>query len=88
MFSGILPICDGEDGLAAVLGHEIAHNVARHAAERISQTYLALPVAYALSYVFDVSGGVSQTLLDYAFLRPGSRKQEVGCLTDSMVNKC
>ena len=28
VFSGILPICDGEDGLAAVLGHEIAHNVA------------------------------------------------------------
>ena len=25
VFSGILPICNGEDGLATVLGHEIAH---------------------------------------------------------------
>jgi len=86
VFSGILPICDGEDGLAAVLGHEIAHNVAHHAAERMSQTFLALPIAFAASYVFDVSGSVSQLLLDYAFLRPGSRKQEVSSLTGIDVN--
>lgn len=88
VFSGILPICDGEDGLAAVLGHEIAHNVAHHAAERMSQTFLALPIAFAASLVFDVSGGISQFLLDYAFLRPGSRKQEVGSLTGIGVNQC
>ncbi len=61
-----------------MLGHEIAHNVARHAAERMSQTFLALPVALVASYLFDISGGVAQMMLDYAFLRPGSRKQEVG----------
>ena len=77
VFSGILPICDGEDGLAAVLGHEIAHNVAHHAAERMSQTYLVIPLALLASYLFDVSGNISQLLVDYAFLRPGSRKQEV-----------
>ncbi len=80
VFSGILPICDGEDGLAAVLGHEIAHNVARHGAERMSQSVLALPIAVVASYLFDVSGGVVQMAIDYAYLRPGSRKQEVGHL--------
>ena len=36
VFSGLLPIVEDEHGLAAVLGHEIAHQVARHAAEKIS----------------------------------------------------
>ena len=36
VFSGILPITANEDGLAAVLGHEVAHSVARHSAERMS----------------------------------------------------
>lgn len=36
VFSGILKICRNEDSVAAVLGHEIAHNVASHAAERLS----------------------------------------------------
>ena len=88
VFSGILPLCEGDDGLAAVLGHEIAHNVAHHAAERMSQTFLALPFAYLASYVFDVSGTVSQLLLDYAFLRPGSRKQEVGSLARLLSGQC
>jgi hypothetical protein len=32
VFTGILPLCQGEDGIAAVLGHEIAHIVAHHTA--------------------------------------------------------
>lgn len=32
VFTGILPLCGGEDGIAAVLGHEIAHVVAHHTA--------------------------------------------------------
>lgn len=89
VFSGILPICDGEDGLAAVLGHEIAHNVAHHAAERMSQVFIALRVAWIASLVFDVSDQIGQVLLDYAFLRPGSRKQEVGFLNEIyVITKC
>lgn len=92
MFSGILPICEGEDGLAAVLGHEIAHNVAHHAAERMSQVSLAIPIAWIGSFMFDVSGQIGQVLLEYAFLRPGSRKQEVGflkrILSSPSVDEC
>lgn len=36
-YTGILPICDGEEGVATVMGHEIAHAIARHGNERMSQ---------------------------------------------------
>lgn len=32
VFTGILPHCKDEDGVAAVLGHEVAHVIARHTA--------------------------------------------------------
>jgi len=37
VYTGILPITQDEAGLATVLGHEVAHAVARHGGERISQ---------------------------------------------------
>jgi predicted Zn-dependent protease len=37
IYSGILPITEDETGLAVVMGHEIAHAVARHGNERMSQ---------------------------------------------------
>ena len=37
VYTGILPITRDENGLAAVLGHEIGHVIARHGGERISQ---------------------------------------------------
>jgi Zn-dependent protease with chaperone function len=35
VYTGILPITKNDEGLAAVLGHEIAHNLAHHSAERM-----------------------------------------------------
>ncbi|HPA16531.1 MAG TPA: M48 family metallopeptidase [Verrucomicrobiae bacterium] len=40
VFTGILPITQNEAGLAAVMGHEIAHATARHGAQRIFQNEL------------------------------------------------
>lgn len=37
VYTGILPITKDEAGLATVIGHEVAHAVARHGGERISQ---------------------------------------------------
>ena len=37
VYTGILPITKDEAGLATVIGHEIAHAVARHGGERMSQ---------------------------------------------------
>lgn len=36
-YTGILPICKDEEGIAVVMGHEVAHAVARHGNERMSQ---------------------------------------------------
>ena len=40
VFAGLLPVASSEAGMAAVLGHEVAHVVARHQAERVSQMLL------------------------------------------------
>ena len=37
VYTGILPITKDEAGLATVIGHEVAHAVARHGGERMSQ---------------------------------------------------
>jgi predicted Zn-dependent protease len=37
VYVGILPICKDDAGLAAVLGHEVAHAVARHGGERMTE---------------------------------------------------
>jgi predicted Zn-dependent protease len=37
VYTGILPYTQDEAGLATVIGHEVAHAVARHGGERVSQ---------------------------------------------------
>jgi metalloendopeptidase OMA1, mitochondrial len=41
VYTGIFPVAKTEAGLAAVLGHEVTHALARHGAERMSQGQLA-----------------------------------------------
>lgn len=41
VYTGLLPVTRDEDGLAVVLGHEIAHALARHGSERMSQSLIA-----------------------------------------------
>jgi len=40
-YSGILPYTQGENGVAVIMGHEVAHAIARHSRERASQQMLA-----------------------------------------------
>ena len=40
-YTGILPICQDDAGVAVVMGHEIAHAVANHGRERMSQGLIA-----------------------------------------------
>ena len=41
VYTGIFPIAKNEAGLAAIMGHEVVHALARHGAERMSQNVLA-----------------------------------------------
>jgi predicted Zn-dependent protease len=41
VYTGILPVTKNETGLAVVLGHEVAHAIAEHGNERMSQALLA-----------------------------------------------
>ena len=40
-YTGILPICKDEAGIAVVMGHEVAHAIANHGRERMSQQMVA-----------------------------------------------
>lgn len=39
-YTGILPVAANDNGLAVIMGHEIAHALLRHGAERMSQSQL------------------------------------------------
>jgi predicted Zn-dependent protease len=49
IYTGILPITRTEPGLAAVMGHEIAHATLRHGSQRLLKTQLAQTVLQGAS---------------------------------------
>lgn len=56
VYTGILPIMDNEAGMAAVMGHEVAHATSRHGGERMSQK---LGVALAMEIASRGMGSAS-----------------------------
>lgn len=61
-YTGILPVCDGEAGIATVMGHEIAHAVARHGNERMSQGLAVQAGGMALSVAMQEKSEMAQNL--------------------------
>ncbi len=49
-YTGIMPICANEDGVAAVMGHEIAHAFAKHGQERMSSAMIQQGLAVGVAY--------------------------------------
>lgn len=62
VYSGILPLTRNEDGLAVVIGHEIAHAVARHGNERMSQGLLVQMGGIAISQALKEKPEATQAL--------------------------
>ncbi|KAL9124620.1 MAG: hypothetical protein Q9217_006065, partial [Psora testacea] len=65
-----------DNGLAAVLGHEISHNLAHHVGEKITKSFIVGIIGVGLSLLFDVSGVSANALLSLLLEMPNSRKQE------------
>ena len=57
VYTGIFPMAKTEAGLAAVMGHEVVHALARHGAERMSQGQLANATLQVVGAAAGASGG-------------------------------
>ena len=67
VYTGILPYTRDETGLAVVLGHEVAHALAGHGNERLSQGLLTQLGGTALSVALQSQPQLTQTLFMEAF---------------------
>ncbi len=85
-YTGILPICKSEDGIAVVMGHEVAHAIAEHGRERMSRAMLAQGITQVGAVAIGVSTGNQQMMelgaqvlgigTQLGGVLPNSRKQE------------
>ena len=84
VYTGILPYTKTEDGLAAVMGHEMAHAIARHGSQRLLRTSLAQTALMGANFSMgDMDPGQRQTIMaalgagaQYGVLLPFSREHE------------
>ena len=85
IYTGILDVTKNKNGLAAVMGHEIAHAVAKHSIERASRSVL-LKTTFQITDIL-TGGKISQVnrttgmntvglLTQLGIMNPFSRKQE------------
>lgn len=84
IYEGIMPMCENEAGLAVVMSHEIAHAIARHGGERMTQQNMVNGFGKVVEYA---SQNREQKQRDriralygmgsqYGFVLPYSRKHE------------
>lgn len=67
VYTGILPYTKGAAGLAVVMGHEVAHAVARHGNERMSQEIVAQYGAQVISSFISDKPETTQLLFQQAY---------------------
>src|SRR5687767_14292471 len=75
-YTGIMPICQNEEGVAVVMGHEVAHAVANHARERMSQGL----VANGLLGTVGAALGQNPTLTKQLFYQAVGMGAQIGML--------
>lgn len=84
VYEGLMKIVNSDAELAVVLGHEVAHAVAKHSNERMSQQILAQYGAQAVSLATSGSSAATQAIAsqvyglgaNYGVMLPYSRKHE------------
>ena len=77
VYTGIFPVAKTEAGLAAVMGHEVVHALARHGAERMSQGQLT---NVGLQVVGAAAGGSGTSVLGQATMAALGVGAQVGVL--------
>ncbi|KAJ6559849.1 peptidase family M48-domain-containing protein, partial [Mycena capillaripes] len=73
--TGIMPVARNEEGLAAVIGHEIGHVTMRHTAEHLSQ-YKLLMVCVGILLQLHIDFGLSCWLMNKLHSLPNSPRLE------------
>lgn len=84
VYEGIMKLVSSDAELAVVLGHEVAHAVAKHSNERMSQQMLAQYGAQAVSVLTSGKSSATQAIAqqvyglgaNYGVMQPFSRKHE------------
>lgn len=67
IYSGILPVTKNEAGLATVMGHEIAHAIAKHSAERMSQSVVAQAGGAAVGIATAEKSNTTRAVINTAY---------------------
>lgn len=84
VYTGILPVVKDDNGLATVMSHEVAHAIANHGGERMSQELIVQAGGMGLSQLMKSKPAVAQQIMMQAYgagsqvgiLLPYSRSHE------------
>ena len=75
-YTGIMPMCKDENGVAVVMGHEVAHAIANHGRERMSQGLVENGLLQSLSAAL----GQNPTMTQQIFLQAVGAGASIGML--------
>ena len=87
-YTGIIPVAENDDGIASIMGHEIAHAFARHTVEKLTQASMIQWTTEALGAsqysnilrknvkLSGININIYGSLVNYGILLPFSRNME------------
>ena len=77
VYTGLIPVAQSQDAMAVVMGHEIAHALLRHGAQRMSQQKLAQIGQMAVATGVDPQyQEMAKAAMGYGYLLPYARTHE------------